>query len=57
MTPLVSELADRAETCTGIFQLAVGRNALFCDILETEAEGAKENRYANGTGSAFEVRG
>ena len=42
---------------TGTLQLAVGRNALFCDILETEAEGAKENRYANGTGSAFEVRG
>ena len=57
MTPLVSELADRAETCTGIFQLAVGRYALFCDILKTEAEGAKENRYANGTRSAFEVRG
>ena len=57
MTPLVSELADRAETCTGTFQLAVGRYALFCDILETEAEGAKENRYANGTRSAFEVRG
>ena len=40
MTPLVSELADRAETCTGIFQLAAGRYARFCDILETEAEGA-----------------
>ena len=58
MTPLVSELADRAETCTGIFQLAVGRYARFCDILETEAEGrAKENRYANGRRSASKVRG
>ncbi len=27
MTPLVSELADRAETCTGTFQLAAGRYA------------------------------
>ena len=45
------------QTCTGTFQLAAGRYALFCDILETEAEGAKENRYANGTRSAFEVRG
>jgi hypothetical protein len=27
MTPLVPELADRAETCTGTFQLAAGRYA------------------------------
>ena len=27
ITPLVSELADRAETCTGTLQLAAGRHA------------------------------
>jgi hypothetical protein len=43
--------------CTGTFQLAAGRYALFCNILETEADGTKENHYANGMRSAFEVRG
>ena len=43
--------------CTGTFRLAAGRYALFCNILETEADGAKENHYANGMRSAFEVRG
>ncbi len=43
--------------CTGTFPLAAGRYALFCNILETEADGAKENHYANGMRSAFEVRG
>ena len=45
------------QRCTGTFQLAAGRYALFCNILETEAAGAKENHYANGMRSAFEVRG
>jgi hypothetical protein len=45
------------QRCTGTFQLAAGRYALFCNILETEADGAKENHYANGMRSAFEVRG
>jgi len=43
--------------CTGTFQLAAGRYALFCNILETEADGTRENHYANGMRSAFEVRG
>ena len=43
--------------CTGTFQLAAGRYALFCSILETEADGTRENHYANGMRSAFEVRG
>jgi hypothetical protein len=43
--------------CTGTFQLAAGRYALFCNILETEADGSKENHYANGMRARFEVRG
>jgi hypothetical protein len=43
--------------CTGTFQLTAGRYALFCNILETEADGTKENHYANGMRSRFEVRG
>ena len=45
------------QRCTGTFQLAAGRYALFCNILETEADGTKENHYANGMRTAFEVRG
>ena len=36
------------QTCPGTFELAAGSYALFCNILETEADGAKENHYANG---------
>jgi hypothetical protein len=43
--------------CTGTFKLAAGRYALFCNILETEADGSKENHYANGMRARFEVRG
>jgi hypothetical protein len=43
--------------CTGTFQLTAGRYALFCNILETKADGTKENHYANGMRSRFEVRG
>jgi hypothetical protein len=43
--------------CTGTFQLTPGRYALFCNILETEADGTRENHYANGMRSRFEVRG
>jgi hypothetical protein len=43
--------------CTGTFRLAAGRYALFCNILETEADGTEENHYANGMRSSFEVRG
>jgi hypothetical protein len=45
------------QRCTGTFQLAAGRYALFCNILETEADGSKENHYANGMRARFEVRG
>jgi hypothetical protein len=43
--------------CTGTFELAAGRYALFCNILETEADGSKQNHYANGMRARFEVRG
>jgi hypothetical protein len=43
--------------CTGTFQLTPGRYALFCNILETEADGTKQNHYANGMRARFEVRG
>ena len=43
--------------CTGTFKLAPGRYALFCNILETEADGTRQNHYANGMRTRFEVRG
>ena len=42
--------------CQGTFALTAGRYALFCNILETEADGTKENHYANGMRTGFEVR-
>jgi len=42
--------------CQGTFALTAGRYALFCNILETEADGTKENHYANGMRTSFEVR-
>jgi hypothetical protein len=44
------------QTCTGTFELAAGGYALFCNILETEADGKQENHYANGMRTRFEVR-
>jgi hypothetical protein len=44
------------ERCQGTFALTAGRYALFCNILETEADGTKENHYANGMRTSFEVR-
>jgi hypothetical protein len=45
------------QTCPGTFELAAGSYALFCNLLETEADGAKENHYANGMRTRFEARG
>jgi hypothetical protein len=45
------------QTCAGTFALTPGRYALFCNILETEADGTKENHYTNGMRTSFEVRG
>jgi hypothetical protein len=42
-------------SCQGTFELAAGRYALFCNLLETEADGTKENHFANGMRTAFEV--
>jgi hypothetical protein len=44
------------QSCQGTFTLAAGRYALFCNLLETEADGTKENHYANGMRTGFEVR-
>jgi len=44
------------QTCKGTFELAAGSYALFCNILEAEADGKKENHYANGMRTRFEVR-
>jgi hypothetical protein len=41
--------------CTGTFELKAGRYALFCNILETEADGTRDNHYANGMRAAFRV--
>jgi hypothetical protein len=43
-------------TCTGTFELPAGSYALFCNILETEADGTKDNHYANGMRVGFRVR-
>jgi hypothetical protein len=45
------------QTCTGTFELPAGSYALFCNLLETEADGTKENHYANGMRARFETRG
>jgi hypothetical protein len=45
------------QTCTGTFTLPAGRYALFCNILETEPDGKRENHYANGMRARFETRG
>jgi hypothetical protein len=45
------------QTCPGTFELTPGSYALFCNLLETEADGAKENHYANGMRARFEIRG
>jgi hypothetical protein len=42
--------------CTGTFKLKAGRYALFCNILETEADGTRDNHYANGMRAALRVR-
>jgi hypothetical protein len=44
------------QRCQGTFALTAGRYALFCNILETEADGTKQNHYANGMRASFEVR-
>jgi hypothetical protein len=44
------------QRCQGTFALTTGSYALFCNILETEADGTKENHYANGMRTSFEVR-
>jgi hypothetical protein len=51
------EAFPAGQTCTGTFELPAGSYALFCNLLETEADGAKENHYANGMRTRFEVRG
>ena len=43
------------QRCQGTFTLTAGRYVLFCNILETEADGKKENHYANGMRTSFEV--
>jgi hypothetical protein len=51
------EAFPATQTCPGTFELTAGSYALFCNILETEADGAKENHYANGMRTRFEARG
>jgi hypothetical protein len=50
------EVFPAKQRCQGTFELAAGKYALFCNLLETEADGTKENHYANGMRTAFEVR-
>jgi hypothetical protein len=45
------------QRCPGTFALAAGHYVLFCNLLETEADGSKENHFANGMRARFEVRG
>jgi hypothetical protein len=51
------EAFPAGQRCPGTFELAAGRYALFCNLLETAADGSKENHYANGMRTGFEVRG
>jgi hypothetical protein len=43
-------------TCTATLELRAGSYALFCNILETEADGTKNSHYANGMRTGFRVR-
>jgi hypothetical protein len=51
------EAFGAGQSCTGTFELPAGSYALFCNLLETEADGSKENHYANGMRTRFEARG
>src|SRR4030095_977840 len=51
-----SDPSPAKQHCTGTFELAAGRYALFCNILETEADGSKEHHYANRIRAHFQVR-
>ena len=50
------EVFPAKQRCQGTFELGAGKYALFCNILETEADGTKENHYANGMRTSFQVR-
>lgn len=43
------------ETCEGTFELAAGDYVLFCNILETEADGSVESHYEEGMFTGFSV--
>jgi hypothetical protein len=51
------EAFPAGQHCTGTFALPAGRYVLFCNLLETEADGSKENHYANSMRTGFESRG
>jgi plastocyanin len=51
------EAFPAGQHCTGTFELPAGRYALFCNLLETKADGSKENHYAKGMRARFEARG
>jgi hypothetical protein len=51
------EAFPAGQRCSGTFELPAGRYALFCNLLETAADGSKQNHYANGMRAAFEARG
>jgi hypothetical protein len=51
------EAFPAGQHCTGTFALPAGRYVLFCNLLETAADGSKENHYANGMRAGFESRG
>jgi hypothetical protein len=50
------EAFPAGQRCPGTFELPAGSYALFCNLLETEADGKKENHYANGMRTRFQVR-
>jgi hypothetical protein len=43
------------ETCDGTFDLAAGDYVLFCNIVETEADGTIESHYEEGMVTEFSV--
>jgi hypothetical protein len=44
------------QTCAGTFPLTPGRYALFCNLLETAADGTRQNHYTYGMRTGFQVR-
>ena len=49
------EAFDAGGTCEGVFELSPGTYSLFCNVVETEADGTRESHFEQGMVSAVTV--